>query len=185
VLEGLLSTVSRLEHSMARLEQGLAKVERALAERRRESHFPVASSAPRVSPSTFPESQAAPRSGRHVDVDDDLDEGAGINGNLSEVSLSTVMAMLEIERHTGRLKVATEDGLLASFELSEGSVVSSRMSETDLDPLQTLRTALCWKQGRFWFRPQPADAPSFPPRSIGSLLLEATRQNDESFANVG
>ena len=93
--------------------------------------------------------------------------------------------MLEIERHSGRLKVATDDGLLASFELAEGSVVSSRLSENDTDPLQTLRTALCWKQGRFWFRQQPAEAASFPPRSIGSLLLEATRQNDESFAAVG
>jgi hypothetical protein len=75
--------------------------------------------------------------------------------------------------------------MLASFELSEGSVVSSRLSENDSDPLQTLRTALCWKQGRFWFRQQAGEPPSFAPRSIGSLLLEATRQNDESFADVG
>lgn len=184
-LEGLLGTVARLEHSMARLEQGLAKVERAVGGRRADSHHP-ASHAPRAATSTFPESQAAPRSTRHSEVTDlDHDEGSGINGNLSEVSLSTVMAMLELERHTGRLKVATEDGVLASFELAEGSVVSSRLSENDADPLQTLRAALCWKQGRFWFRPQPGDAPSFPPRSIGSLLLEATRQNDESFADVG
>jgi hypothetical protein len=186
VLEGLLSTVARLEHSMARLEQGLAKLERSVGERRRESHFPAPAPPPRVSPSSFPESQLAPRSARHGDADEtERDEGSGINGYLSEVSLSTVLAMLEIERHTGRLKVATEDGMLASFELSEGTVVSSRLSENDADPLQTLRAALCWKQGRFWFRQQPADAPSFAPRSIGSLLLEATRQNDESFANVG
>jgi len=190
VLEGLLSTVARLEHGMARLEHGLSRVERGLSERRRDSHFPAPSQPPR-SPSQFPDSHLAPRdrgplSSRGGDLDElDPHEGAGINGVLSEVSLSTVMAMLEIERHSGRLKVATEDGLLASFELAEGSVVSSRLSENDADPLHTLRTALCWKQGRFWFRQQPAEAPSFPPRSIGSLLLEATRQNDESFANVG
>ena len=57
--------------------------------------------------------------------------------------------------------------------------------DADRAALQTLRTALCWKQGRFWFRQQPAEPASFAPRSIGSLLLEATRQNDESFANVG
>jgi hypothetical protein len=194
VLEGLLTTVARLEHGMARLEHGLSRVERALGERaRRESHLPSAASQPprAASPSQFPESQLAPRdrgpastrSGELVELEPY--EGSGINGNLSEVSLSTVMAMLEIERHTGRLKVATDDGMLASFELSEGSVVSSRLSENDVDPLQTLRTALCWKQGRFWFRQQAAETTSFPPRSIGSLLLEATRQNDESFANVG
>jgi Domain of unknown function (DUF4388) len=192
VLEGLLGTVARLEHGMARLEHGLSRVERALVERgRRDSHFPAAQSQPPRAPSQFPESQLAPRdrgptSSRSGDLDElEPHEGAGINGFLSEVSLSTVMAMLEIERHTGRLKVATDDGQLASFELAEGSVVSSRLSENDADPLQTLRSALCWKQGRFWFRQQPTEAQSFAPRSIGSLLLEATRQNDESFANVG
>lgn len=193
VLEGLLSTVQRLEHAVSRLETGLVRVERVLGDRaRRDSHFPAApSQPPRAHGSQFPESQLAPRdrtplSARSQELDDlDLGEGAGINGSLSEMSLSTVMAMLEIERHSGRLKVATDDGMLASFELAEGSVISSRLSENDADPLQTLRTALCWKQGRFWFRQQPAEAPSSPPRSIGSLLLEATRQNDESFADVG
>ncbi len=192
VLEGLLSTVARLEHGMARLEHGLARTERAVVDRsRRDSHFPAAPSQPPRSPSQFPESHLAPRdrgpaSTRGGELDElETHETAGINGFLSEVSLSTVLAMLEIERHTGRLKVATDDGLMASFELSEGSVVSSRLSENDADPLQTLRTALCWKQGRFWFRQHSAEPASFAPRSIGSLLLDATRQNDESFANVG
>jgi uncharacterized phage infection (PIP) family protein YhgE len=191
-LEGLLSTVSRLEHAISRLDSGLSRVERALGERsasRRDSHYPSAPSQPpqRIAPaSQFPDSHLAPRSTRASDVDDvESTETSSINGFLSEVSLSTVMAMLEIERHSGRLKVTTDDGMLASFELAEGSVVSSRLSENDTDPLQTLRTALCWKHGRFWFRQQPAEAPSFAPRSIGSLLLEATRQNDESFADVG
>jgi hypothetical protein len=192
VLEGLLNTVSRLEHAISRLESGLSRVERALGERHRAgSHYPPPASQPpqRHSPSQFPDSHLAPRERvpgpRSAEVDDPDPEVSGINGYLSDVSLSTVLAMLELERHTGRLKVATDDGMLASFELSEGSVVSSRLSEIDSDPLQTLRTALCWKQGRFWFRQQAAEPPSFAPRSIGSLLLEATRQNDESFADVG
>jgi len=201
VLESLLGTVSRLEHSVSRLEGSLSRVERSLSDRdrdrererpRRDSHFPPAPSQPprASSASQFPESHLAPRdrapfSTRGSELDEADANLSGINGVLSEVSLSTVLAMLEIERHTGRLKVATDDGMLASFELAEGSVTSSRLSENDSDPLQTLRTALCWKQGRFWFRQQPAELQSFAPRSIGSLLLEATRQNDESFANVG
>jgi hypothetical protein len=191
-LEALLGTVSRLEHAVARLEVGLSRVERAVGEqKRRDTHAPVAASQPTRLASQYPDSHLAqrdraPLSARSGEVDDAYSgEAAGINGYLSEMSLSTVMAMLEIERHTGRLKVATDDGMLASFELCEGNVISSRLSENDVDPLQTLRTALCWKQGRFWFRQQPAEPPSFPPRSIGSLLLEATRQNDESFAAVG
>jgi hypothetical protein len=186
-MEGLLGTVTRLESAVARLEQGLAKVERAMSGRRGDSRYPSAPPAPRLTPSAFPESHAAPRSARHTDVGDwpEGADGSGMSGNLSEVSLPTVLAMLELERHTGRLKVTAEDGLLASFELVEGSVVSSRLAEKDVDPLQSLRAALCWKQGRFWFRQQAAEPASFAPRSIGSLLLEATRQNDESFANVG
>ena len=168
----MLGTVSRLEHALSRLEHGLSRVERALGERnRRDSQFP---SAPPPSTRATSELDAI-----------DPNESSSIKGFLSEMSLSTVLAMLEIERHTGRLKVATDDGKLASFELLEGSVVSSRLLENDADPLQTLRTALCWKQGRFWFRQQPAEPASYAPRSIGSLLLEATRQNDESFADVG
>jgi hypothetical protein len=173
VLEGMLNTVSRLEHAVSRLEHGLSRVERALSERQRRD-------------SRFPSAAPAPASVRPSELDDaETSDSSGMSGHLSEVSLSTVLAMLEIERHTGRLKVTTDDGQLASFELAEGSVVSSRLSEIDVDPLHTLRTALCWKQGRFWFRQQPAEPVSFAPRSIGSLLLEATRQNDESFADVG
>jgi hypothetical protein len=190
LLEGMLGTVSRLEHGLSRLEHGLSRVERTLGERqRRDSQAPGSAAPPPRSPSQYPESVLAARDrgpGRAGDADEiDANETSGVNGLLSEMSLSTVLAMLEIERHSGRLKVATDDGMLASFELAEGSVVSSRLSEIDADPLQTLRTALCWKQGRFWFRQLPAEAVSFPPRSIGSLLLEATRQNDESFAAVG
>jgi hypothetical protein len=191
LLEGMLGTVARLEHALARLEHGLSRVERALGDRRRDSQLPGATSLSARSPSQHPESQLAardraPGSVRPAEPDElEHNETSGIHGLLSEMSLSTVLAMLEIERHSGRLKVATDDGRLASFELAEGSVVSSRLSEIDADPLQTLRTALCWKQGRFWFRQQPSEAVSFAPRSIGSLLLEATRQNDESFADVG
>jgi hypothetical protein len=196
VLEGLLSSVSRLEQALIRLEHGLARIERyVVPERgRRDSVFPSASAHVfrNGTTSQFPEAPLGSRererysSTRNTEQDDLIgSESAGINGHLSEMSLSTVLAMLEIERHSGRLKVASDDGMLASFELAEGSVISSRFLENDADPLQTLRSALCWKHGRFWFKPQPAEAPSFPPRSIGSLLLEATRQNDESFADVG
>src|SRR4051812_31123221 len=66
VLEGLLNTVSRLEHAVSRLESGLSRVGRALGggERgRRDSHFPGAGSQPppRISSSQFPESVLAPR----------------------------------------------------------------------------------------------------------------------------
>jgi hypothetical protein len=187
-LEGLLGSV-------ARLEQGLSRVERAIEERdrRRDSFFSngAPSEPPPVRPSAHPErdSQTFTRgrgsaSQRPPEGDEGDGSGSSIHGHLSELSLSTVLAMLEIERRTGRLRVATDDGLLASFDIADGSVTHCRLSENDADPLHALRTALRWKNGRFWFRQPAPEAKSFMPRSIGSLLLEATQQNDESFAGV-
>jgi hypothetical protein len=188
-LEGLLGGV-------ARLEQGLSRVERAVEdrERRRDSFFSgtAPSEPPASRQSSHPErdSQTVARgrgspSQRPPEADDADGGGSSIHGHLSELSLSTVLAMLEIERRTGRLRVATDDGLLASFDILEGSVTHCRLSENDADPLHALRTALRWKNGRFWFRQPAPEAKSCVPRSIGSLLLEATQQNDESFAGVG
>lgn len=188
-LEGLLGGV-------ARLELGLSRVERAVEdrERRRDSFFagPAPSEPPAARQSSPPErdSQTFARgrnsASQRPPEGDDADGGASsIHGHLSELSLSTVLAMLEIERRTGRLRVATDDGLLASFDISDGSVTHCRLSENDADPLHALRTALRWKNGRFWFRQPAPEAKSCVPRSIGSLLLEATQQNDESFAGVG
>lgn len=187
-LEGLLGGV-------ARLEQGLVRVERALEdrERRRDSFFSSAapSEPPGARPSAQPErdSQTFARgrgsASQRPPEGDDADGASSIHGHLSELSLSTVLAMLEIERRTGRLRVATDDGLLASFDIADGSVTHCRLSENDADPLHALRTALRWKNGRFWFRQPAPETKSCVPRSIGSLLLEATQQNDESFAGVG
>ena len=43
-----------------------------------------------------------------------------------------------------------------------------------------LREVLTWKNGRFWFRQNPSESSVSPPRSVNSLLLEATRQIDEA-----
>jgi hypothetical protein len=187
-LEGLLGSV-------ARLEQGISRVERAVEERdrRRDSFFASATpSEPPPRASAHPpdrDSQTFARgrgsaSQRPPEADEGDGSGSSIHGHLSELSLSTVLAMLEIERRTGRLRVATDDGLLASFDIADGSVTHCRLSENDADPLHALRTALRWKNGRFWFRQPAPEAKSCVPRSIGSLLLEASQQNDESFAGV-
>ena len=185
-LEGLLGSV-------ARLEQALERVERAVEERdrRRDSFYTgTPSDLPPPRPSAPPErdSQTFARgrgsASQRPPEAEDGDGNSSIHGHLSELSLSTVLAMLEIERRTGRLRVATDDGLLASFDIADGSVTHCRLSENDADPLHALRTALRWKNGRFWFRQPSPEAKPCIPRSIGSLLLEATQQNDESFAGV-
>jgi hypothetical protein len=107
----------------------------------------------------------------------DVSNGSSMHGSLSDMSLGTVLAMLELERRTGRLRVSADDGSIACFELREGAIAASRINESDIDPVECLRQLLGWRDGRFWFRQSVADD---APRGVGSLLLEATRQNDEA-----
>jgi hypothetical protein len=117
------------------------------------------------------------------DDQDSHHSGYSIRGNLGEMSLPTVFSMLELERHTGRLIVKSEDGPLASFELVDGAVISSRFNESDLDPVNALRDTLKWTNGSFWLVQSASHGSGPQPRSVGSLLLEATRQNDEANAD--
>ncbi|HTA93822.1 MAG TPA: DUF4388 domain-containing protein, partial [Polyangiaceae bacterium] len=115
-----------------------------------------------------------------LDDSDGAISGSSIRGSIGDMSLSTVLAMIEIERRSGRLKVQSDDGSIVAFELEEGSVVGSRASENDIDAVESLREVLTWKNGRFWFRQNPSESLVSPPRSVNSLLLEATRQIDEA-----
>ncbi|HEY5372236.1 MAG TPA: DUF4388 domain-containing protein [Polyangiaceae bacterium] len=171
-LDSLGTAIERIER----------RLERAEGERR-DSRIPKARSSepPRsVQPPRLDDTGdfSAVREGS--DEDDASTSGSSIRGSIGELSLSTVLAMLEIERRSGRLKVQGEDGSLVAFELEDGSVVGSRVSENDMDAVESLREVLTWKNGRFWFRQNPSESLISPPRSVNSLLLEATRQIDEA-----
>ena len=180
-LDNLGSTLERIERRLDRIERPtLAGREES---ERRESR------APRARNSEPPRSVHPPRLdetgdfslGREGSEDDEASiSGSSIRGSIGDMSLSTVLAMLEIERRSGRLKVQGDDGALVAFELEEGSVVGSRVSESDVDAVESLREVLGWKNGRFWFRQNPSESQISPPRSVNSLLLEATRQMDEA-----
>jgi len=178
-LENLGSTLERIERRLDRLERPSVREE----PERRDSRMPKARN------SEPPRSMHPPRLdetgdfslGRDASEEDEASiSGSSIRGSIGDMSLSTVLAMLEIERRSGRLKVQGEDGALMAFELEEGSVVGSRASENDVDPVESLREVLGWKNGRFWFRQNPSESQVSPPRSVNSLLLEATRQIDEA-----
>jgi len=178
-LENLGSTLERIERRLDRLERPAPREE----SERRESRIPKArnSEPPRtMHPPRLDETGDFSLVRDAADDDEASISGSSIRGSIGDMSLSTVLAMLEIERRSGRLKVQGEDGALVAFELEEGSVVGSRVSENDVDPVESLRSVLGWKNGRFWFRQNPNESQISPPRSVNSLLLEATRQMDEA-----
>ncbi len=106
--------------------------------------------------------------------------GSSIHGNLSEMSLPTVLAMLELERRTGLLKVCGDDGSIVTATLRLGSIVGAKRREVDADPVEVVREAMRYRNGHFWFRQSGVEVVSGPPRSVGSVLLEASSRNDEA-----
>lgn len=105
---------------------------------------------------------------------------SSIRGNLAEMSLPTVLAMLELERRTGVLKVHADDGSVVSATLRDGAIVGARQRDLETEPVDAVREALRFPNGHFWFRQAGVEVASGPPRSVGQVLLEATRRNDEA-----
>ncbi|AUX47141.1 hypothetical protein SOCE26_086530 [Sorangium cellulosum] len=101
-----------------------------------------------------------------------------IEGDLSQMSIATVLTVLEMERRSGMFEV-TSKKRRAQLDIAEGCILQGTVGGTRVSALAALRTMLGWKVGRFAFtpgtRPQPAER-----KSIAAYLLEATRLEDES-----
>jgi len=107
--------------------------------------------------------------------------GSAFQGDVALISLSTVLTLLELERRTGHLKVTVEDGRVARIELVEGTLVSASMNADVWEPTDLLREVLRWKKGKFVFKAALVEPKAALNRqSVGGLLLEAMRLEDES-----
>jgi CheY-like chemotaxis protein len=110
---------------------------------------------------------------------------AAFRGDLSNFPLASVLMMLEMERRTGSLEVVSGSGKRAGLVLSTGLFASSEMDGEGQPALEVLKEVLSWRSGRFAFRPR--DVGSLPPPrgSMGALVLEAMRLEDERNAASG
>ena len=184
-LESVCSTLERVEQRVDRMERGLRSaggVSREGRESFRPSTRPDADDFADIE-DAFTAYSSRLRSGSH-DLGDTWESGihtgSSIRGSLSEMSLATVLAMLELERRTGVLKICSEDGSVVTATLRNGTLVGSRSQEIEVDPVEGLREALRYTSGHFSFRQSGVEVASGPPRSVGSVLLEATSRNDEA-----
>ncbi len=108
------------------------------------------------------------------------DGTAALRGDIAQMSITTVLTVLEMERRTGELTVEHANGDKARFELFEGSLISVKLGAQDADAVQTVRRVIGWKSGRFWFSPAALPSTGAATRqSIGMALLEAARLEDE------
>ena len=107
--------------------------------------------------------------------------GSAFQGDIAQLSLATILTLLELERRSGRLKVAGADGRKGEIELGEGKFVGATVDGKQGEPTALLRELLRWKHGSFAFKPDPTNGAPNPARqSLTGLLLEATRLEDES-----
>lgn len=106
--------------------------------------------------------------------------GAAFSGDVAQMSIATVLTLLELERRSGYLKVRG-DGKVALLELTDGKFASGLLNDKPWNPTELLREVLRWKKGSFSFRGGVgAASDSGEQQKIGGLLLEAMRLEDES-----
>ena len=106
------------------------------------------------------------------------DGSAALRGDLAQMSIATVLTVLEMERRTGELTVE-QAPLKLQLGLHEGSLITVTLAGKPADAVDSVKRVLGWKAGRFWFTPKPAAADAESGQSIGMVLLEAARLEDE------
>jgi CheY-like chemotaxis protein len=108
--------------------------------------------------------------------------GAAFSGDVAQMSVATVLTLLELERRSGHLKVRGEGGRVALLELADGKFASGMLDDKPWNSTELLREVLRWKKGSFSFRGTQGgvSSDSGEQQKIGGLLLEAMRLEDES-----
>jgi two-component system, OmpR family, response regulator len=106
--------------------------------------------------------------------------GAAFTGDIAQMSVATVLTLLELERRSGQLKVRSDTGRIAILELNEGTLGLATLDDQVQQPTPVLRETLRWKRGRFTFSTVQALTPTDSHQSIGRILIEAMRLEDEA-----
>ena len=102
-----------------------------------------------------------------------------IEGDLGQMSIATVLTVLEMERRTGVFEVVSKKRR-AQLEMARGGVLDGSIGGTQVSALTALRTMLTWTVGRFSFKPTaPREVPQSN-KSLGAFLIEALRLQDEA-----
>lgn len=102
-------------------------------------------------------------------------------GDVGQMSVTTVLTLLELERQTGRLKIVkSPEGAIVVVELRDGALVGCTLDEQPHDAVALLREVLGWKQGTFQFRSTAIERIAGARHSLSGLLLQAMQLEDEA-----
>ncbi len=106
--------------------------------------------------------------------------GAAFTGDIAQMSVATVLTLLELERRSGHLKVRSDSGRVALLELEHGTLAGATLDDQPAEPSPVLRETLRWKKGSFTFRSAAVSPQGGARQTIGGLLNEAIRLEDEA-----
>ena len=107
--------------------------------------------------------------------------GAAFQGDIGQMSVATVLTLLELERRSGLLRVRNDTQKVVMLLVNEGLLAGATVDGAPDDVTKVLRETLRWKRGNFSFNAEiGVGANSGIRLPIGSLLIECMRQEDES-----
>jgi DNA-binding response OmpR family regulator len=106
--------------------------------------------------------------------------GSGLRGDLSQVGLSSLLVLIEMERKTGLLQLRAPNGPSAQILVREGKVVHARLDEAD-EPVdaECVYYLLTWGAGEFEFIACLVEGVDRLNVSTTHLLMEGARLIDE------
>lgn len=113
-------------------------------------------------------------------------DARGFSGSIEDISLASLLTLLEVERKTGmlvlqrrgsreRCRLFVRDGRIRAAALDG----DSRRRDREL-----LFAVVGWSAGQFEFRALPVEVDDEVQMSTTHLLLEGTRRNDEGYARA-
>ena len=108
--------------------------------------------------------------------------GSGLRGDLSQVGLSSLLVLIEMERKTGLLQLrAPENGPTAQILVREGKVVHARLDDSE-EPVdaECVYYLLTWGAGEFEFVACLVEGVDRVSVSTTHLLMEGARLMDEA-----
>jgi DNA-binding response OmpR family regulator len=108
--------------------------------------------------------------------------GSGLRGDLSQVGLSSLLVLIEMERKTGLLQLrAPDNGPTAQVLVREGKVVHARLDDAE-EPVdaECVYYLLTWGAGEFEFIACLVEGVDRVTVSTTHLLMEGARLMDEA-----
>jgi len=112
-----------------------------------------------------------------------MDEGqnSALRTRLSQVSLASLLSILEMERRTGLLRVRGQTDDEGEFDLFRGSVHAARITQgAPAAGMEALVVMLGWTDGLADFVVNDAETPDEFKLPTTNLVMEAMRRLDES-----